>query len=138
MNTTVKNILIALNALIDDGKGATSYKELFAKCKASVSSLHIDSNEDMFPFTIHIDNNVDMLMSLFKTALLPDVYQLAYLESTGVWSNEQLNGIIDSVTDTIYNYAKKGTFEDVSFDIKRTIYQEIFGWDISFLGFPRR
>jgi hypothetical protein len=79
-----------------------------------------------------------MLMPLFKTALLPDVFQLAYLESTGVWSNDQLNGIIDSVTDTIYNYGKKGTFNDVPFDIKRTVYQEIFGWDISFLGFPKR
>lgn len=125
MDTAVKNILIAINALIDDGEGATSYKELFAKCTSSVTLLYIDSNEDM-------------LMPLFKTALLPDVYQLVYIESTGVWSNDQLNGIIDSVTDIIYKYAKKGTFNDVSFDIKRTIYQEIFGWDISFLGFPKR
>jgi hypothetical protein len=126
MKTTLQNMLTALNALINE-KGATSYKELFTKCKASVSSLHIDNNEDE-----------DMLMPLFKTALLPDVYQLAYLESTGVWSNDQLNAIIYSVTDTIYNYAKKGTFNDVPFDIKRTVYQEIFGWDISFLGFPKR
>ena len=123
MNTTVKNILAAINSLINDD--ATSYTELFAKCTSSVSLLYIDSNEDK-------------LMPLFKTALLPDVYQLAYIETTNVWSNDQLNGIINSVTDTIYNYAKKGTFNDVPFDIKRTVYQEIFGWDISLLGFPKR
>lgn len=123
MNTTVKNILAAINSLIDDS--ATSYTELFAKCTSATSLLYICSSEDM-------------LMPLFKAALLPDVYQLAYHESTGVWANDQLNDIIDSVTDTIYHYAKKGTFNDVPFERKRHIYQEIFGWDISMLGFPRR
>jgi len=123
MNTVVKNILTAINSLVDED--ATTYTELFAKCTSSVSLLYIDNNEDK-------------LMPLFKTALLPNVYQLAYLESTGVWANDQLNDIIDSLTDTIYCYAKKGTFNDVPFERKRHIYQEIFGWDISLLGFPRR
>jgi hypothetical protein len=119
-------LIIALNALINDEKGgAITYAELLEKCKASTSLLDINSNEDM-------------LMPLFETALLADVYQLAYLESTGVWANDQLNGIIDSVTDTIYCYAKKGTFNDVPFERKRNVYQNIFGWDISLLGFPKR
>ncbi len=125
MNNIMKNILSTLNILIKNEKDAATYNEMFNECKASVSSLDIKSSGDM-------------LMPLFKAALLSDIYQLAHIEEIGVWSNEDLNSIIDSVTDTIYNYARKGTFNDIEFEKKRFIYQEIFGWDISLLGFPRR
>ena len=135
LNKSTENLLVAINELLtnkactiprlrDKETYSATYGTLFDKCKDAVATLSVNDDDNM--------------IALFKAAILPDVYNLAYFETVGVWSDDQINAVVNNIEGIIYNYARKGAFNNISYDLRWHIYNVDFGWSITRAGFPKR